>query len=298
MFPTRHCALSIAQYLVIWLVGVAGAAVAGAPLPGDANVTTEVRLWNGNKTQSRQDYEREVLKAALDATPGAYALVESRVDYPRAEDEAGVFREKGFHIFGTVAGNQKLAQEEKILVPAPLMKGLLGYRILIIRAADAKKFARIKSASALKQLRMGIPATWADAGLFRHNGYPVVEKGSFDELFQRLEQGEFDYVTFGANEVASVFTERAARSGKLMIEPSLLVYYPFPLVFYVSPTQPELARRVNDGLAQISKNGALDDIFNRYYGATLAQLGLPNRTRISLENPILPAEMADFTPAL
>lgn len=257
-----------------------------------------IKFWNGNKTQSRQDYEREVLQAALDATQGAYVLDESRADYPRAEEEAAVFREKGFHIFGTVAGNQKLAQEEKVLIPAPLMKGLLGYRILIIRTADAKKFARIKSASALKQLRMGIPATWADAGLFRHNGYPVVEKGSFDELFTRLERGEFDYVTFGANEVASVFAERAAHSGKLMIEPSLLVYYPFPLVFYVSPVQPELARRVSDGLEQISKNGVLDKIFNRYYGDTLAQLGLPKRTRISLENPILPLEMADFAPAL
>lgn len=281
---------------------------AGVTFAADKTAVTEgikpavtIKFWNGNKTPSRQQYEREILDAALKATEsakGPYSIEESRTDYPLAEEEASVFRSKGFDIFGTVAGNQKLADEQKILIPLPLMKGILGYRILIVRKADAQKFAAIKSADELKKLRMGIPSTWADAGLFRHNGYPVVEKGSFDDLFQRLENNEFDYVTFGANEVTGVFTERAAKSGKLIIEPSLLVYYPFPLVFYVNPQQPALADRITDGVKTISANGALDKIFNRYYGEVLGQLNLAKRTRITLENPILPKEMANFKPAI
>lgn len=66
-----------------------------------------VKLWNGNKTQSRQQYEREVLEAALKATKqshGKWSLQEDLTDYPLAADEASVFRSKGFDIFGTVAG--------------------------------------------------------------------------------------------------------------------------------------------------------------------------------------------------
>ena len=265
------------------------------------NKVAHVKLWNGNKTQSRQTYEREVLEAALTATEkkwGAWALKEDLTDYPLAADEASVFREKGFDIFGTVAGNTKLADEKKILIPLPLMKGLLGYRILIIRSADKAKFAAINSAQQLQQLRMGIPSTWADAELFRQNGYKVEEKGSFDDLFARLENNEFDYVTFGANEVTGVFNERAAKSGKLMVDSSLLVYYPFPLVFYVNPDNKALAERVTAGLHTISSNGELDAIFNRYFAADLKAVNLPARTMISLKNPILPAEMADFKPAL
>lgn len=260
-----------------------------------------IKLWNGNKTASRQQYEREVLELALTASSknaGDWALAEDLTDYPRAEDEASVFRSKGFDIFGTVAGNAKLANEEKILIPLPLMKGLLGHRILIIRAADKKKFAAIKTPAQLQQFTMGIPATWADAELFRQNGYPVVEKGSFDELFTRLENKEFDYVTFGANEVTGVFKERAAKSGKLMVESSLLVFYPFPLVFYVNPDNTALAQRVTQGLKIISKNGELDKIFNRYFAADLSAVDLPARTMITLENPILPAEMLGFKPSL
>lgn len=278
-------------------------AVAASPRAVSAELAADVtiKLWNGNKTASRQQYEREVLELALKVSSknaGDWALVEDLTDYPRAEDEASVFRTKGFDIFGTVAGNAKLANEEKILIPLPLMKGLLGYRILIIRAADKEKFAAIKTPAQLQQLTMGIPATWADAELFRQNGYPVVEKGSFDELFARLENKEFDYVTFGANEVTGVFKERAAKSGKLMVEPSLLVFYPFPLVFYVNPDNTALAQRVTQGLKIIAKNGELDEVFDRYFAADLTAVELPARTMITLKNPILPAAMVGFKPSL
>nr|WP_323814312.1 transporter substrate-binding domain-containing protein [Cellvibrio sp. NN19] len=134
--------------------------------------------------------------------------------------------------------------------------------------------------------------------MFRQNGYKVEEKGSFDDLFVRLENNEFDYVTFGANEVSGVFAERAAKSGKLIIESSLLVFYPFPLVFYVNPNNKALAERVAQGLLAIQTNGELDAIFNRYFAADLQQVDLPARSMITLKNPILPAEMAGFKPAL
>lgn len=282
-------------------VALCGCSAVTAEKLSSPAVVTQIKLWNGNKTESRQQYEREILEAALNATDashGQWQLQESLTDYPLAADEASVFRAKGFDIFGTVAGNTKLANEKKILIPLPLMKGLLGYRILIIRAADKEKFAAIKSAQQLQQLRMGIPSTWADAELFRHNGYKVEEKGSFDDLFTRLENNEFDYVTFGANEVTGVFNERAAKSGKLMVDSSLLVFYPFPLVFYVNPENKSLAGRVTHGLQVISSNGELDKIFNRYFAADLKTVDLPSRTMITLKNPILPAEMADFKPSL
>lgn len=288
--------------LALLLIGFwGGSALAVTEEPQGSPAVTQIKLWNGNKTESRQHYEREILDSALKATTAAhgnYQLQEDLTDYPLAADEASVFRSKGFDIFGTVAGNAKLANEKKILIPVPLMKGLLGYRILIIRAADKEKFAAITSAQQLQQLRMGIPSTWADAELFRHNGYKVEEKGSFDDLFSRLENNEFDYVTFGANEVTGVFNERAAKSGKLMVDSSLLVFYPFPLVFYVNPDNKALAGRVTEGLQIISSNGERDKIFNRYFAADLKAVNLPSRTMIKLKNPILPSEMADFTPSL
>ena len=293
--------LAIKNLIAILVIGLSSCAALAAEKPSNSSPETQIKLWNGNKTQSRQQYEREVLETVLNATVASYGqwqLQEDLTDYPLAADEASVFRSKGFDIFGTVAGNAKLADEKKTLIPLPLMKGLLGYRILIIRAEDKAKFAAIKSAQQLQKLRMGIPKTWADAELFRHNGYQVEEKGNFDDLFERLENNEFDYVTFGANEVSGVFSERAAASGKLVVESSLVVFYPFPLVFYVNPDNKILAERVTSGLQAISRNGVLDTIFKRYFAADLTAVNVRARRMISLKNPILPSEMADFKPAL
>src|SRR5690606_110034 len=155
-----------------------------------------------------------------------------RRDLPAAEDEAGVFRTHRFDVFGTVAGNPKLADEQKRIIPVPLMKGLLGYRVLIIRAEDQARFAEIEDGRALQSLPLGIPAAWANAGLFRYYCYRVNEAASFDALFVRQLNGEFDYTSFGANEIDGVFSGRAAPAGELAIENSLLLYYPFPVVFY------------------------------------------------------------------
>src|SRR5690606_24622071 len=75
-----------------------------------------VKLWNGNKTPARQAYEREVLSAAMEATRfeyGEWELHEDKRDLPAAEDEAGVFRTHRFDVFGTVAGNPKMEDEQK-----------------------------------------------------------------------------------------------------------------------------------------------------------------------------------------
>ncbi len=296
----RH-ARAVVILAMILLSAIASAQTTKQPVGETEGEAGGIVLWNGNKTESRQKYEREVLEAALNATKvshGVWSLQEDLTDYPLAADEASVFRTKGVDIFGTVAGNTKLANEQKILIPLPLMKGLLGYRILIIRSADKGKFAGVKTPAQLQKLRMGIPSTWADAELFRQNGYAVEEKGSFDDLFTRLENKEFDYVTFGANEVTGVFNARAAKSGKLIVDSTLLVFYPFPLVFYVNPDNKVLAERVTKGLQIISGNGELDAIFNRYFAADLTAVKLPARTMITLKSPILPAEMAGFKPSL
>lgn len=262
---------------------------------------TEVKLWNGNKTSARQVYEKAVITAALDATRASYGewqLLEDIRDLPFADEEAGVFRVEGFDVFGTVAGNPKLENERKHLVPVPIMKGLLGYRLLIIRAQDQEKFAAIESAEQLKQLTLGIPATWADAELFRQNGYSVNEGGSFDDLFVRLALGEFDYVAFGANEIDSVWQERAASVPGLVREQELLLVYPFPVVFYVNPTKTYFAERLTQGLEELQGTGKLDAIFYAHHGNPVTDFKLDQRRRFDLSNPQLPAELKEFQPSL
>jgi ABC-type amino acid transport substrate-binding protein len=250
---------------------------------------TKIIFWNGNKSPIRQRHELTVLEAVLDATGGAAALEVDPKDYPSAEDEGNIFN-TGADLLVTVAGNEKFHGKEKIVLSQPIAGGILGQRILIVREDRLAAFASLDGAAGLKRLAIGIPSTWADANLFRANGYPVVERGSFDDLFIRLKAGECDYVALGANEVEEAYADRTEPLGGLVIEPSWMIRYPMPLVFYVSPDRPELAQRMQAGLERIMADGQMDTIFSAHYGAIRERLQLDQRRVIELFNPMLDAD--------
>ena len=269
------------------------------PSISDTTITM-VDLWNGNRSQIRQVYEKEVLTAVLQATEddyGPWEMTESLDEYP-GDDEALVFSEYGHDLFVTIAGNQKFSEDDMIVIPKPMTKNLLGYRVPIIREGDLDTFEGISTREDAQQLTNGIPETWSDAVIFRENGYQVAEEGDFDDIFERLETGRFDYTAFGANEVLSIYENRASKIDGLVIDQNIMFFYPFPLVFYVNPDLPDLADRVEVGMQRIIDSGELDTIFNSYYGDIVEKLNLADRTLFVLDNPLIPDEFRDLKPDL
>jgi len=259
-----------------------------------------VDFWNGNKSAARQNYELALLQACLYVTNQEYGSVKVRVDntdYPRAEDEANIFN-RGADILVTVAGNVKFKNIQKRVISQPLTKGLLGYRLLLVRDESLAIFSQIKKPSQLKALSIGIPQTWADAELFRHNQYRVIEKGTLNDLFFLLKNGTFDYVALGVNEIEEIVKQRVVSLDGISIEPSLMLYYPFPLVFYVTPTNSSLAQRVKKGLKTIIASGEFEELFELHHGDVVQRLNLQNREVFTLNNPALPIEMSHFSGSL
>jgi hypothetical protein len=260
----------------------------------------EIDFWNGNRSEIRQQYERHILDAVLKATNddfGACRIVESRINYP-GNEESLAFTEKQHDILVTVAGNQKFDSNEVIIVPKPLIKNLLGYRIPIVKQDFDDAFLQNYLANKIKDLTHGIPETWSDADILRHNDYSVVEEGDFDDVFDRLADGRFDYTTFGANEVISIFKTCVHQKHKLKINKDVLFFYPLPLVFYVHTKQKHLAKRVALGMQCIEENGELNQIFNRYYTDVVDELNLQGRKLLVLENPYLPKSFPEILPTL
>ena len=258
-------------------------------------------FWNGNKSLARQNYERNLLQHLLQLTHDEYGplkLVEDRTDYPCAKDEGAVF-DTGVDILVTVAGNPKFYEGSFVPIYTPLAKGILGHRLLIVRETCMSQFTGDDISSRLKLMNMGIPDTWADADLFRFNQFPVVEKGSLQDIFQRLKRGECDYVTFGANEIMSIYETFAKPLGGLVIAPDIKLYYPFALVFYVNPKQVTLAERIQRGLMLFQSIGQFDDFFEMHFQVCINQLNLSFRDTITLENPSLPTQLKQcVTPTL
>lgn len=248
-----------------------------------------IRFWSGNRSGARRAFEGEVLCALLEETQhafGDFEIAEDTADVVGAE-EARVFGEGTHEVLVTVAGNPKFRALGPLVVPHAIDMGLLGSRVLIIREEDAAAFASVDGASALKEKAHGIPLSWADATILRANGFSVKEEGDFDDLFERLAQGRFDYTSLGAMEVLAEFRKRSAGIPGLMLEPELLLRYPMPLVFYVRPDLPELAARIGYGLEALIRGEKFDAIIRGHYGQIVQELGIGKRRVIELGNPLV-----------
>jgi hypothetical protein len=254
----------------------------------------QVRFWNGNKSPSRREYEKQLLSLCLSETDFVDAdILVDESDYPSADDEGNIFS-KGCDVLVSVAGNQKLSGKPTRMIEIPVCKGILGHRLLIILKQHAKRFGSINSIDQLQKMTIGIPATWADADLFRKNGYKVSEKGSLDDNVSRLLAQKIDYITLGVNEIESILEQLGDLKKELLIEPNILIYYPLPLVFYVHPDKAQLANVVESGLKTAIANGKHAALFEMHHPNIVDRLALRTRKTLQLTNPYLPDSLKHF----
>jgi hypothetical protein len=258
----------------------------------------KIHFWNGNKSPTRRNYEKQLLSLCVQEAGITDAdIIVDECDYPAAEDEGNIFS-KGCDLLVSVAGNQKFSGKPTTIIEIPVCRGVLGHRLLVIPQKQAERFANINSVRQLQQMTIGIPATWADADLFRHNDFNVSEKGSLDDLFMRLLNQEFDYIALGANEIESIFAQFSGEKAGLLLEPTILIYYPLPLVFYIHSDRQDLVSIIESGLTTAIANGKHESLFEEHHPNLINRLALRTRTTFRLTNPYLPDPLKNFCPTL
>jgi hypothetical protein len=180
-------------------------------------------------------------------------------------------------------------ERDALPVRIPIRKGILGYRIFLIRQQDREKFAKITTLDELKQLAVGQGLGWKDVEVFKANGFPVITGDSYEGLFKMLVSGRFDYFSRGINEAPEEYAARKDDLPDLWVEEHLLLYYPWPKYFFVSKNAPLLADRLERGLNMMIKDGSFDEIFRKYHNDSIKAGNLKNRRLFTISNPLLPA---------
>lgn len=185
-------------------------------------------------------------------------------------------------------------EREQLLRPirVPMFKGMIGWRILMIRREDQHKYSKVNSLKDLAKFKAGQGNRWPDAEILRANGLPVVLGSGTDNLYKMLPGKRFDYFPRGIHELTQ--DAKYIHANNVVPEEELLLVYPSAAYFFVSKKNVELAERLERGWDIILKNGEFDKFFfgHPQIIAALAELKSHRRKIIQLDNPVLP----DATP--
>jgi hypothetical protein len=237
---------------------------------------------------TRYDHYWRLLAQALAITEpdfGPYALSEATL--PMTELRALDELETGKGSI-TVLVHGNVADYERRLLPIrfPLDKGLLGYRVFLIRGEMQSKLDLVAGLDDLRRYSIGQGREWGDVTILREAGLTVVEGTSYEGLFPMLAAGRFQLFSRSVVEVGEELARERPGHPEFAIERHLMLYYPLTRYFYVtrSPAGDALARRISEGLERMLKNGRFDRMFEDFKNPFERQIGLRDRLLIRIAN--------------
>jgi len=251
------------------------------------------RYWNWGNTPKRDEYQAAVLTLALQKTMPAYGpfsvvQVADTMSTSRVRREVNAGKRMNVQASPWRDLDADDPQERAIMISTPVMGGLLGYRRLIVRRDNLPKFKVITTAAQLKQLVAGQGRGWVDNAVLRHNGYQVVDSGNITTLLDMLASRRFDYLPISVVEADFLMKEHAQLVDTLALVPGLMLYYPLPVVYYVSVNEPRLAQRLEMGLSMAKRDGSLDALAARYFAKEIELVKASAGRCFTLAHPMLP----------
>lgn len=277
----RHCRRAITGSLTrfAWLallLMAAGAAASPAPL-------RVIYPRSESSGDERTGYPLAVLRLALEHRGRAFRLQPSAAAMQQSRSLREL-REGRIDVVWTVATKQREAQLRAIHFP--IDRGLIGWRVLLIRRGDAARFAAVDSTFALAALTGAQGHDWPDLAVLKHNGLHVVPSPTYQGLFAMLARHHVDYVPRSIGEADAELREHADLP--IELERHLLLYYPSALYFFVQLRNEALAAAIRSGLERSLRDGSLRARFDADYAQFVAAAS--GRHVIRLDNPDLPRD--------
>lgn len=240
-------------------------------------------LWNRNFDTAPVD---RVLSLALSKTNDLYPELVVVRSPPLEQEEAlnELLYGERLDVVSTAA--YEAIEDAAISVRFPVLRGLLGVRVCLIRKGDQERFSAIETPYDFmsQNLKICQVAQWPDVEVLRRNGFATVTKSRYEALFSGLLNRDCDCVLRGAQEV---IPEWEPRSDAIDVESRLVFKYLQPGFFHVAKSNAALAARIELGLLRALDDGSFQELVESLLGGAVERLDLDQRIEFELVNPNL-----------
>ena len=237
------------------------------------------------RIDSKQSYYIDMLTLALEKTVpeyGEYKLTPVLVDMSQGRNAIMVERDAGIDVVWRMTSTD--IEQRLSAVYWPLLKGLMGYRIFIIRAERQADFPITMSKEDLRNLVAGQGNDWPDGDILLGNGFNVIQTGELG-LLDMLDKRRFDYFPRALHEPWVEIQNRP----QFTVERNILLKYSAPMFFFVNKDNEKLKERLNLGMAKAYQDGSFEQLFSNHEITKdiLAKANIEQRKVIELSNPLL-----------
>lgn len=235
----------------------------------------------------RSEYPSELLNLALAKAGGTFVARPATTAMPKGRAIVELARgESGLEVLWALTDQAR----ERLLLPIriPIYKGLLGWRIPLVRRSDEALLAGVRDVEQLRRFVAGQGHDWPDVQILQASGLRVRGVANYPALFSMLQSGRYDYLP---RSVVEIEQELAAnRDLQLDMDTHIVLHYPAAAYFFVHPRNTELAQQIGRGLELALKDGSFDALFYKHFAGALAATQLEQRVVLELKNPLLPPE--------
>jgi len=256
-------------------------------LAQSASAETSVRYFQAD---SRYSYRTALIALALEKTrqtDGPYSLVPYKSEGEITNTRGALLLKQNQIDLISLATTRDL-ESNFLPVKIDILKGILGYRVFLIRKDNASVFASVRTFDDLKKYTAGFNSQWADFPILQTNRIPVESVASYDNLFKMLDMKRFDYFPRGMNEAWVELEEKSKVYPSLGVEKSLAIYYPYVVYFFFNKQNAALADRIRRGLEIALKDGSFRSLFLLYHSEIIRRTNLSHRRLFVILNPLLP----------
>lgn len=255
-----------------------------------------VKLQNQQQSKNKASHNIAVVKHALEITKpeyGDYELEVVNLTMSNGRLHKSAIQGKIFN--AVIVLTNELWNNSTIGIKVPVRLGLLSYRILLVNKENVAEFKDIENLQDLNAFSAGLTRGWETEKIYAYHDLNRVVTGHFAGIFLMLDKQRFDYIPRGVYEVYDELSARATGLNNVVVEPTLLVKIPTTTYLYVSPTEPRIGKRLNDGLQKMLKNGDLERLLLQFYQADIRRAKLKSRKVIHIPNPYYKKEdMSQF----
>jgi hypothetical protein len=179
------------------------------------------------------------------------------------------------------------AFSNSLLLPIniPIFKGILGYRVLVIRQGEQYRFDNINSINDLKSMFAGQGEFWGDTAILKSAGLSVVTTTQGRRLWYMLNKKRFDYLPLAVHEPWEDIALRPEL--KLTVEEKLMLVYPMALLFYVNQNNQQLYQAISKGMNIAMNDGSYHELLKKsdMFRAASKYANISNRKMIFIDNP-------------